>query len=244
MGTLTKKKGRSTSSPAVKGMSVKRAMYVSRKDAIHVGTLMTLVAKKTSAVKEAHVRLKGYVSPVESMSSHAVKTIPAAKVFCVAPIRNATSAESMICPVVKGISARNGLPVAQTVSVIPAEVMTTPVVKKICAKRVMRVDRMANASHVEAMSSHAVWQISFCHRVRDQSMFATTGTSVVQMTSVIPAEVMTTPVVKKICAKRVTSVDRMVNAAHVADTSLARETSATRVTIMMIPMESAINTAF
>ncbi len=74
-------------------------------------------------------------------------------------------------------------------------------------------------------------------------MFAMKGTSVVQMTSAFPAGVMTNPVAKERCAKKAMSVDRMENATHVGKTSLARGISATRVTIMTIPMESAIDTA-
>jgi len=153
--TPTKKRETCISCPVAKGTSVKRATYVSKKDAIHVGTLTILVAKETSAVKEAPAGLRGYVSPVAAMTSHAVRTIPAARVTCVALIHNAMRAEGTIRPAVKGMCAKNGLSVAQIVIVTPVEVMTAPVVKEMCAKRVMRVDQMENASHVEAMNNHA-----------------------------------------------------------------------------------------
>lgn len=74
-------------------------------------------------------------------------------------------------------------------------------------------------------------------------MLAMNGWSVVQITSVTPAEVMTTPAVKEMCAKKIMSAEQMENATHAAHTSLARGMCATRVTTMTIPMESAINTA-
>lgn len=73
-------------------------------------------------------------------------------------------------------------------------------------------------------------------------MFVTKGMSAVRMTSVFPAEVMTSPVAKERSAKKVTSVDRMEHVTHVANTSLAWVISAMRVTTMTIPMENAINT--
>jgi len=224
-------------------MIAKRAIYVSRKDATRVEILTTLVAKEIDAVKAACAGLMGYVSPVVGMINHAAKTIPAAKVSRAAPIRNANSAESMICPVVRGISARNGLPVLQMASVIPAEVMRIPAVKKSCAERVMCVDQRGYASHVEAMRNHAVSRISFFHQQRGQSMFAMRGTSAVRMTGATPAAAMTSPVAKERSARRVMSVEPMEYVTHVAHTSLAQVISATRVTIMTIPMESAINTA-
>ena len=81
VGTLTNKMGHSTSSPAVRGMSAKRATYVLRRDATHVETLMTPAAKETSAVKEACAGPMECVRPVARTTSHAVKTIPAARVF-------------------------------------------------------------------------------------------------------------------------------------------------------------------
>lgn len=243
VGTLTKKRECYISSLVVKGMNVKRAIYVSREGAIHVEIVITLVAKEINALQELYAGLMEYVSPVAPTTSHAVKTIPAAMVFCVALIQNAMRAECTISPVVKEMFARNGLSVVQIITAIPAEVMTTPVVKEICAKKIMCVAQMVNASHVEVMNNHAVKRICFFHQFRDPSTFAMNGLSVVQITSVIPAEAMTTPVVKEICARRTMSVDRTGNVAHVAHSSLVREISATRVTIMTIPMGSATNTA-
>ena len=156
MGTPTKKRERCISSPVARGTSVCKATYVSRKDAIHVEILMTLVAKEISAAKELCAGLMEYVSPAAPTSSHAVKTIPAAKVLCAALIQGAMRAERTISPVAKGMFARHGSSVVQTVIAIPAEVMTTPAVREKCAKRVMCVDRMDNASHVEVMKNHAV----------------------------------------------------------------------------------------
>jgi len=241
--TLSKKRERYTSSPVVKGISVKRVTYVSRRDAIRVETLMTPAAKETNAVKEACAGLMGNVRPAAGMTSHAVKTIPAARVFSVGLIQNAMRAEVMISAAVKGISARNGLSVVQTASVFRAEVMRSSAVKKICAERAMCVDQRGYASHVEAMKNHAVSQISFFHQQRGQGMFAMRGTSVVQMTGVIPAAAMTSPVAKERSAKKVTSVEPMEYVTHVANTSPVRVISATRVTTMTIPMQNAINMA-
>lgn len=73
-------------------------------------------------------------------------------------------------------------------------------------------------------------------------MFVTKGMSAVRMTSVFPAEVMTSPVAKEMSAKKVMSVEPMGYVTHVAPTSLAQVISAMRATTMTIPMESAINT--
>jgi len=204
---------------------------------------MNLAAKEIHAVRAACAGPMECVRPAADMSSHAVKTIPAARVSCVAMIQNATSAEGTIRPVVKGMFARNGLFVVQMVTAIPADAMRSSAVRKTCAERAMCVDQRGYASHAEAMNNHAVKQISFYHQVWGQSMFATKGTSAVRMTSVIPAEVMTSRVAKERCAKKVMSVDRMEHVTHVARTSLALVISATRVTTTTIPMESAINTA-
>ncbi len=154
--TLTKRRERSISSPVAKGTSVKRAIYVSRKDAIRAEVRMNLAAKEIHAVRAACAGPMECVRPAADMSSHAVKTIPAARVSCVALIQNATSAEGTIRPVVKGMFARNGLSVVQMGTVIPAEAMMTPVVKEMCAKRVTSAEQRENASHVEATTSHAV----------------------------------------------------------------------------------------
>lgn len=69
------------------------------------------------------------------------------------------------------------------------------------------------------------------------------GMSVAPMTNVFPAEVMTSPVAQGRSAEKVTSVERMECVTDVAPTSLVQAISATRVTTMTIPMESAINTA-
>ena len=74
-------------------------------------------------------------------------------------------------------------------------------------------------------------------------MFAMMGTSVAPMISVFPAEVLTSPVAKGRSAEKVMSVERMEYVTDVGPTSLVQAISATRVTIMTIPMESAINTA-
>jgi len=70
----------------------------------------------------------------------------------------------------------------------------------------------------------------------------TKGTSVVRMTSVIPAAAMMSPVAKERSAKKVTSVEPMEYVTPVASTSLAQVISATRVTTMTMPLVSAINT--
>ena len=155
MGTPTNKRERSISSPAAKGMSAKRVIYVSRKDAIHVKVPMTLVAKEIRVVKAPCAGLMEYVSPVAGMSSHAVKTTPAARVSCVALTQNAMGAEGMIRPAVKGMCAKNGLSVAPMATAIPAEVMRSSAVKKSCAERAMCVDQRGYASRVEATKNHA-----------------------------------------------------------------------------------------
>jgi len=134
---------------------VKRATYVSRKDVILVEVHMTLVAEEIHAVKEACAGPMGCVRPAAGMSSHAVKTTPAARVSYVALTQNAMGAEAAIRPAVKAICAKNGSSVVQMATAIPAEVTRTSAVKKTCAERAMCVDQKGNASRVEATKNHA-----------------------------------------------------------------------------------------
>jgi hypothetical protein len=89
----------------VRGIDVKRAIYVPREHACHAEILISFVAKEISAVREISVAQMESAIHVEAITNPAVETIPVMKALYVVLIANVTNVVVITIPAVRETSA-------------------------------------------------------------------------------------------------------------------------------------------
>lgn len=141
------------------------------------------------------------------ISSPVVKGMSAKRVTYVRR-KDAIPVETRMIPAVKEINAAKGARAGLMECVRPVEDTTSDAVKTIAATRVLLAAPIRNATSAECTIYPVVKGIS-----------ARNGLPVVRMASAIPAGVMRSLAVKKLCAGKVMRVDQKDNVNHVEATT-------------------------